>query len=78
MHLCFVGCFYQEKLEIKVIPEYKHATLEFTGLHEKSSKEKKICIKDIVIIWIQIKYRYDIVAVCISCFCIKLICNLIF
>lgn len=38
MHLRFVGCLYQEKLDIKIIPDYKRATLEFTNLHAVFSK----------------------------------------
>lgn len=62
---------------IGVLADCKRAAGEFTNLCAVFSKQNKMCIKDPLIIWIQIKCSWDILSVCISYVCMELMYKLI-
>lgn len=77
VHSHFVGCLYGENPEIGVLADCKRAPGEFTNPCAVFSKQNKMCIKDLLIIWIQIKCSWDILSVCMSCVCTELMYKLI-
>lgn len=73
----FLAVYMEENPAIGVLADCKRAPGEFTNPCAVFSKQNKMCIKDLLIIWTQIKCSWDILSVCMSCVCTELMYKLI-